>query len=560
MTLKLSYDVLHTEHLRGENAAQTTVEGTIVVPGEKPAIAEVMTCTANIRLTAERIADEGDKVEVEGLVDIAITYTADVGGGEEGGSAQVVDRVAIPGALTLSTVADLPGADPTLKTSVKAKVQDIQCEVRADGRTVDIDVIVRLTASATESVTRKVISDASTTPVEQARVEKELVRIEDVAGRGTGQSQARGLLELPEELLAAERVISVTAQVRPGAVRVAQDRVTAEGTLDLLVLYETRKPPVSTGEAGGEEETSQVSEQPAVYAAEFTGQVDYGVAVEIPGVRAGMSASADVSVVSAAGAVLDGGREIAVDVDLAGNARAYQLKQVAVVTDIHSTSGNAVEVRRELLRVDDVIGETTKQTAVEGVIEIPDGKPPVGKILGMTAAADVTNVRIAEDKVIVEGAVDLELVYVAHASDGPQLQFCHWTDALTFEQAIALSGTEPGMNARVSVGVVGIDPDLINRETIEVDVELRTAVKVTESVQKEVVVEAVECPPPDPNPPSLTFVVVQPGDTLWKLSRRYGTGLDAILQANSWLSEVDQEEKLPVGAKLCIPRALATIK
>src|SRR5690606_40094835 len=40
---------------------------------------------------------------------------------------------------------------------------------------------------------------------------------------------------------------------------------------------------------------------------------------------------------------------------------------------------------------------------------------------------------------------------------------------------------------------------------------------------------------PEENPPTFTFVAVQPGDTLWKLSNRYHANMDDIVRANPWL-------------------------
>lgn len=109
------------------------------------------------------------------------------------------------------------------------------------------------------------------------------------------------------------------------------------------------------------------------------------------------------------------------------------------------------------------------------------------------------------------------------------------------------------MTADVTINIRDIRLDLINRETIEADVVFRSTVKVSQPIQTDIVVEALEVAPPEEDPPSITYVFVQNGDTLWKLSKKYHTSLEAILNANYWLKE-REEYQLRVGDKICIPR------
>ncbi|HBG01876.1 MAG TPA: hypothetical protein DDW87_09940 [Firmicutes bacterium] len=94
---------------------------------------------------------------------------------------------------------------------------------------------------------------------------------------------------------------------------------------------------------------------------------------------------------------------------------------------------------------------------------------------------------------------------------------------------------------------------MINRETLETAVTLRFAVDVVEYLEVEVVVEAVQVEPKEDNPPTLTYVFVQEGDTVWKLSRQYHTTETAILGANPSLQ--DGTLVLRTGDCVYIPRA-----
>ena len=66
-------------------------------------------------------------------------------------------------------------------------------------------------------------------------------------------------------------------------------------------------------------------------------------------------------------------------------------------------------------------------------------------------------------------------------------------------------------------------------------------------------VEAVAVEPLEEDPPTLTYVFVQSGDTIWKLSRLYHTTEEAIIKANPSLQ--DDPGALRAGERLYIPRS-----
>jgi LysM repeat protein len=59
--------------------------------------------------------------------------------------------------------------------------------------------------------------------------------------------------------------------------------------------------------------------------------------------------------------------------------------------------------------------------------------------------------------------------------------------------------------------------------------------------------------PQDTPRPSMLFYLVQPGDTLWKIARRYNTTMDSITIENR---VIDPEKEIIPGKKLLIPKKL----
>ena len=198
------------------------------------------------------------------------------------------------------------------------------------------------------------------------------------------------------------------------------------------------------------------------------------------------------------------------------------------------------------------MGEGAADERLRQTLELPPGHPPIDRILSGEAHAIIEDVLVLGDKIIAEGFVDVSALYVAR-TEGQPMHFAAWRRAVPVEAEVVVAGAEPGMEAEVHALVTSLDLDLLNREAVEADVRLQVEAKLSRPVEREAIVEAVAVPPAEEDPPTLTFVVIQPGDTLWKLSHRYHTDVEQILRANPWL-EGGEDAPLPPGRKLCVPR------
>ena len=84
----------------------------------------------------------------------------------------------------------------------------------------------------------------------------------------------------------------------------------------------------------------------------------------------------------------------------------------------------------ERLKVHLVQGENRVQAVVRGRIEVPEAKPDVDKVLSKEAKARVRDISIVPDKVIVNGALDVQVTYVAFKPD-QSVNFFHDSVGIT---------------------------------------------------------------------------------------------------------------------------------
>ncbi|OPY58678.1 MAG: LysM domain protein [Pelotomaculum sp. PtaU1.Bin035] len=139
----------------------------------------------------------------------------------------------------------------------------------------------------------------------------------------------------------------------------------------------------------------------------------------------------------------------------------------------------------ERLKVNLVQGENIVQTVVRGQIEVPEAKPDVEKILSKEAKAKVRSVSIVPDKVIVDGTLTLQVMYVAFIPD----QSVHSMHAdVNFTTYVDVAGAEPGMDYVVEFTVedVSLTPSRDNACKSDVAAVLSVFAKVMDIDELEV--------------------------------------------------------------------------
>ncbi|MDD4169508.1 MAG: DUF3794 domain-containing protein [Desulfotomaculaceae bacterium] len=141
----------------------------------------------------------------------------------------------------------------------------------------------------------------------------------------------------------------------------------------------------------------------------------------------------------------------------------------------------------ERLKVNLVQGENRVQAVVKGQIEVPEAKPDVEKILSKDATAKVRGVSIVPDKVIVDGTLTLQVMYVAFKPD----QSVHSMHGdVRFTTFVDATGAEPGMDYVVEFTVEDVSLTRSKKDPRKFDVAavLSVFAKVTDVDELEVLI------------------------------------------------------------------------
>lgn len=403
-------------------------------------------------------------------------------------------------------------------------------------------VVLEIFVKVFEVVQLEIVTDVIA-PDCDLEVVKELLKVESVIGEEEKQTEIIADIDFPHGTR-VKKVKEVISEVRDIETEVIPDKVIVEGILHKQIIFVEKK-------------TNKVFEMSV--------NEPFTVSVDVPGAKEGNDVRVDVDVEFVEvdlrhGNDHEGFKDARQTAILAVFVKVTEPLQIEVVVDV---IGDDVEVERELLRVQGVVGENERQVNLKDEITI---ERPVKKIIETITDVKINrkDSHILKDKVIVEGILCKQIFYV---------DLC---DEAVFEKSVKEKFTtfvdipgarENGQTLDVDVEVEFVDhhlPDFPkwtcgaykdgeydpDDYPIDQHVVLAVFAKVTETLQLDVVVDVIagEGPEPDDGCPeaNIKIIIIQAGDTLFKIARRFHTTVEAILELNPGI----EPNNLKVGQQI----------
>lgn len=547
MGVYLTKERVRVDQVVGEDKTQAVVEGTIMLPDGKPDIERVISVDATLdteNLETKILDAKIGKVIIEGNVDVNAMYVADV---PEGQPQQPVHFV--EGEIDFSFFAKIPGVKKDMDVRVRAKIEHIQHSFDPNRpREIKVRLIIMFFVKVTKRVEIEIVIDA--TGPKDLQVLKKTLRIEDVVGEARAQNIVKSDVGVPEEKPDIEQIIKVEGEVREVTTKIIKNKVIIEGVLEVGILYVAIAP-------------DGRPRQPVHF---MEAEIPFTQFVEIHGADEGMARFVRVEVEHIKGRRKDE-RTVTVEAIIKIRAKVFETKIIQVVIDLYSPS-KELHVEKKRLKLDQVIGEDENEIVIKDTLTVPDEKPDIEQIYKTSCKARVTESRIIDGKVIVEGVLTLETLYVADVPEGEPQQPLHFMEhEIDFTTFVEIPGAEEDMMLDFDVIVEHCSSSAIPNEPRRFDVRavIGLFAKVTQMVELDVVVhveeeyeeeveeekeEKKEKKEKKDDKPSMTIYIVQKGDTLWNIAKRYNVTVEAIVAANN----IPNPDSIMPGQQLVIPR------
>lgn len=520
MAIDLVKENIECEQLLGENTADTVIKGEYVIPDTHPDVYQILTLDAKPNILTKEVMQ--DKIYLEGQIQLNVLYLA-----REDENRSGVYNVAYTAKFSNSI--ELSGANRNMPCEADCYIEHIE-PVIVNERKIAIEGIVKLKSSVYKLYNFEIVKDLR--GISDVQVLKNSASVDKIAGNVEGEMIAKSHMQIPMDKPQIGTVLKCDVNVHKKEVKVLEGKLHMSAFAHIVMLYR------------GKDTTDICCLEDDVLVTKD---------LDLEGVNSYMESYSDFRVDDMIFDIKedDLGEKRIMDVEalIRSNTKVMSKEHMDTIEDSYSPS-MMMEMEKKNYELNVMHGQATNEAIVKGNIELPEGAPKPASIVMPMGKVCVTDKKLVEDKMIVEGLLSVEVLYKTNEED--KVAFVV-KDEIPFTTAVEIPGAKIDMQCVAKVALENVEA-AIEANTIGIKAIVEIHGRTNYTTNKEFLVNVV---PKEGEKPakksSITIYVVQNGDSLWKIAKKYHSTIDSLVQLN----ELESADSLRMGMKLIIPgRAL----
>lgn len=496
----------------GQQSSQILLEGDMIVPDSKPDLQEILRCEGKVNIQEKRVMDE--RVSFSGEMEVCVLYRAK--NGER-------PLYAMKANLPLEDFLHIEGLEKGMEVTLEGELEHLDCQIVND-RKIGVKAVIQMEAEAERQNHAEILSGVEGEGIEclkgTLRMERDMTTLKD---RFTVKEELSLSPSKPE----IADVLWEGADLTDQDMRAMDGKVMVRGNLKICMLY-----------CDGEGTIGSFCEK-----IPFSGYLE-GEGIEPKTELNGRLTVEEAKLTPMADE--DGeARQVAVDVTIGAQLNGKETVEQEILQDAYAPKGT-VTLEKETITYPVTVGSGRNQFIVKERIQLETGERPMLRAEEVWGEVRLSEARTVVDNVEVEGVLTADILYYCEEDEEP---VCMLQRGIPFGQMMELRGVEEGDEANVTLRLEDIDFQMLSeregelRATVTMDA-IVTRQETAETVTDITMEEETACLPMA----GAVIYMVQKGDSLWKIAKRYRTTVDDILAVN----EIENPEMIYPGQKLLI--------
>lgn len=545
--LELVKKNIHMNRFKSNAATQVTLDDDFIVPDTMEDMARIILSSGGIQI--ESVKNQGERVIIKGKLDFQVLYRNVEGGFQTmAGHIPFEEPINVPGLEEkdyLGVVGELDdltaGMINSRKISAKAIVSlGVRVETLYDAEAA-VDVMESGTNSLENNWStgdmdtnswgtggydvdnrdseKSSFAPAADTGADGMEVLRRQADVAVIAVRRKDTYRIKEDISLSNSKPSIERILWSEIRLRGTTTKPLDGRIHIEGEIMIFAIY--------TGE--GENIPVQWLEE----SIPFTGEVELPEAVE------GMVPSISVRLVHKeleAKPDYDGEmRDLELDAVLELDMKLYEEQKIELLGDFYS---NDRELELEFGEVcfDRFLSKNTGKCKIAEKLDL-NSSDRVLQICHNDGIIKIDDVEIHEDSLQIDGVLEVSLLYLT-ADDSEPVKAD--TEMVPFHYEAEAPGITPDSVYQLNTGLEQMTAVMTGSDTVEVKAVISLDILVLQPVKEPVILGVKESPldfEKLQELPGITGYIVQPGDCLWDIAKRFHTTRKQVIEANGLAGE-----------------------
>lgn len=494
----------------GKQSSQILLEGDMIVPDSKPDLQEILRCEGKVNLREKRITD--DRISFSGDMMVSVLYRAK--NGER-------PLYAMKASLPLEDFLHIDGLEKDMDVTLGAELEHLDCQIIND-RKIGVKAVIQMQAEAEKQKHAEIFSGVAGEGIECL---KGILRMERDTATLKDRFTVKEDLNLSPSKPEIGEVLWEGMELTEQDMRAMDGKVMVRGNLKISMLYLD-----SEGNMGSINEKIPFNGYLEGEGIEPKTELNGRLTIE----EGRLTPMADE----------DGeARQVAVDVTIGAQMNGKETVEQEILQDAYAPKGT-VMLEKETITYPVTVGSGKNQFMVKERIQLENGEMPMLRAEEVWGEVRLSEARTVADNVEVEGVLTADILYDCEADEAP---LCMLRRGIPFGQMMELRGVEEGDEADVSLRLEDIDFQMLSEREGELRATVTMEAVVTRQETAETVTDITVEEETDRQPMAGAVIyMVQKGDTLWKIAKRYRTTVNDILAVN----DIENPDLIYPGQKL----------
>lgn len=497
---------IYRNGLKGKAISQITLDDDYNVLDSKPDIARIIQEKAEIIVTDVK-AEQGHAI-LKGMLQFCLLYMSD---NDE------KSLHSMSGELHFEETINIEGAVDGDNIKIHWLMDDLTTGL-INSRKISVKAIITFLLSVEE--TKEEETSVDLLGAEGVEVLKKTKNIVELLMNKKDIYRIKEEIMLPSNKPNIYEIIWQSVQLRSTDLKLGESKLMVKGELLIFILYR------------GEDELRNV--QWLEVTQPFSGSIDcFGCTEDkISDIEAHLT-----NVELEAKPDYDGEqRMILLDAVLEMDIKLYEEERIELLDDVYSSSRELILVTKPVF-FEMLLIKNFSKCRVNDRLQIEENAPRILQICHSEGDIKLDEVTMVDDGVLVEGIIDLRILYIASDDSMP---FHSLKGSVPFRYLIEADGICEEADYHLRADIEQLTTMASDSEEIEIKAVIELNLMVLCNQQDQVITEIEEAPldlDKLEELPGIVGYIVKEGDTLWKLAKKYYTTVDKIKEMNGLTSD-----------------------
>lgn len=507
VSIEIIKEDIKVEELIGNAQTQVLVEKEIYVNTGSSQMKNLIWTDARTDILSNKILE--GRVLINGLVKFNIVYKTSEG-----------DLYTLEEQSDFKEEIEIEGISEEMNLDIDTRIEYIEEEI--DENKIYLRAVINLSGKASKTKDLQMIKDIE--GEDDLHSLKKEVRYKEVFGNKISYEQIKDTLEVDDTKLPIEKVIRFSAISKELESVVGEDRVVVSGEVLVSMIY-----------LSGEQ----------VYTLKES--IPFNHFVEMEGIYNDLENTLKINVKDGNYEVLEDEfgdlKKVAVNFNLEIITNVYRNTFRNLIIDIYSTKENILLEQEEINlkeNIDNINYEDLKSYDVD-----IDAK----EILDIEVSENIVDKKYLDGEIVIDGILNINIYYIDNNRD----ELSMLREVFPFKSSIAVDLIHEDFIIDLKCNLRDTNY-ILKKESISIE----NSILYNLSLNKDKIIHCIKNIEETGeiidkrNKPSITIYIVQKGDILWDVAKRYNTTIEEILDANNLESDYEME----VGDKIIIEKKL----